>query len=236
MVNKVTAHDPGLAKVIEKQMRNWEIARTQHLDSEAALRSEVQQFVAMSNDVGAGGGEIASQLSKKLNWPIFHREILTTMANDDKVREQLYRSMDERDLGWFEEAFRSLTQDEFKKNDYFHRLTETVLVLARQSHAIFLGRAADLILPRKRGLRVKIVGSLEYRIQRFAEHNQVNIDEARKTVARIERERGDFISHRFPQRTDDRDRFDLMINAERLTTEQATKLVLGAMCLREIIE
>jgi len=235
MTGKTFSSDPHVGKLVEKQMRNWEIARAQQVDKSAPCRPEVQHFISMSNAVGAGGNDIAALLSDKLHWPVFDKGILLAMANDDEVRARLYRSMDERDLGWLEEMLRWLTQEEFRKNDYFRRLTETVLCLARQHHAIFLGRAADLILPRNRGLRVKIVASPEYRIAKFARDSQISLDEARAAVERIEHERADFIRHHFPHNPGEHQRFDLIINTERFSTHQAAELILAAMRLRSIL-
>ena len=146
--------DPGLSKIVEKQMRNWEISRAQQVGTLKRGEAEVADFVTISNIVGAGGNEVAALLAEELNWPVFDRQILSTMAGDDDVRTRLYRSMDERDLGWFENVFRSLMQEEFRKNDYFHSLTETILCLARQGPAIFVGRSDSLrhVPPRDRRL------------------------------------------------------------------------------------
>jgi cytidylate kinase len=189
----------------------------------------------MSNLVGAGGHEIAHELSERTEWPIFHKELLLEMARNETVRAQLYATMDERDVGWVEEALRSILEVDFKRNDYFPRLTETVLMLARQGHAIFLGRAADLILPRNRGLRVKILASPRYRTQSFARYSKVSEEEARQAIQRIEQERNDFVNRHFPKCPDDYSRFDLLISAERFDVQQAVEIIVSAMQFRGII-
>jgi len=186
MGEKEISRSTGFGKVIERQVRNWEIAQSQKLTAESAKCEEVCDFITIGNICGSGGIQTAVLLSEELNWPVFDRQILTAMAGDDELRTRLYRSMDERDLGWLENTFRSFMQVEFRKNDYFHRLTETLLCLARQSHAIFIGRSADLILPKNKGLRVKMVASLEHCAQNFAEHNHCSLEQARSEIARIE--------------------------------------------------
>jgi len=227
---------PGISRVIEKQMRNWEISRAQHKPPVDSHRPVVRQFVTIANIVGAGGREVATLLAEKLGWPVFDRELLTTMAGDDQVRARIYGSMDERDLGWIEDTLRTLMQHEYCKNDYFHRLTATVLGLARQGPAVFVGRSADLILPKETGLRVRIIAPRALCVEKFARYADMSTDRASEEVDRVERERCDFVKHHFHvDQCDMPMRFDLQINAERFTVPQAVDLILAAMPMRGVV-
>ncbi len=226
----------GLHKLIERQVRNWELAQSAQKSNRDANSQEVADFVTIGNIVGAGGHEIANLLAEKLQWPIFDRDILSAMAGDDKTLERLYRSMDERDEGWLESACRSLLQRDARKNDYFPRLCRTILTLARQESAIFIGRCADLILPQDRGLRVKVIASIDYCIKKFAEKNEVTIEEAGRQVQRIENERSSFVQNRFRIDAYAPSRFDILINTERFTTEQGVETIMEAMRGRRIID
>jgi cytidylate kinase len=223
--------NPGITKLVEKQMRNWEIARRQRPVEERPPQKEVEGFIAISRAVGAGGAagaDVANTLGRRLGWPVFNKEILQAMAKDDPTRERLYNSMDERDLGWMEESLRSLMQGVFKKNDYFHRLTETVLALARQGPAVFLGRAADQILPKNRGFRVRLMASPERCIESYAEHHSLGIEQAREEVERIEQERAEFVHRHFRIEASEPSRHDLIINLDYFSAEQAVELILSA--------
>ncbi len=233
MPPKAHTEDRGLTRVLEKQLRRWEIASSQHPALSGGKGGQVRSFVTLSNQVGAGGDDVAALLGAKMNWPVFDKQILRAMAGDDEVRARLYKSMDERDLGWFEESFRSLIQQEFRRNDYFHRLTETVLCLARCGPAIFLGRGADLILPRGKGLRVQVVASRGRRIENFARRTQTTLEEAAAQIERIEQERRDFIRHNFHADADDPTRFDLLLNVERFTPQDAVRLIETALAVRQ---
>ena len=78
---------------------------------------------------------------------------------------------------------------------------ESVLALARQGPAIFLGRAADLILPHDRGLRVRLLAPEETRVSEHARQGGCDEDAARTSIGTVEQERTDFIRHHFT-RTD----------------------------------
>lgn len=229
---KRASSDAALAKLVEKQMRNWELGKAQRLAVAEPQRREVEDFIAISRAVGTGGRELAGKVGEALAWPVFDKEILNAMAGDDVLRRQIYASMDERDLSWTEETLRALLQPEFARNDYFHRLTQTILSLARQGHAVFLGRGAHLILPPGRGFRVRLVAPFEMRLRRFAEEFELSPDQAREGLLRIENERADFLRKHFRIDTADETRHDLTVNLERFSPDQAVDLVLST---RELI-
>ena len=236
MAEKTTSRVHAAAHLVERQVRNWELARAQRPGRSTRPGTTVFDFVAISNNVGGGGGELAAQLGKKLRWPVFDRDILTEMARNDEVRSRLYKAMDERDLGWFECAWRSFVRDDLKRDDYFHRLTETLLCLARKGPAVFVGRASDLILPKNKGLRVKVISSLDYRINSFAKANNLSLRAAAKQVETIERGRAQFIWEHFHIELNDPARFDLLINIERVPNRQAIDLILSLLKARKIID
>jgi cytidylate kinase len=227
---------PDLVRKVEQQMGKWRLGqpRTRALPSRPATapREEVHDFITISNDIGGGGGDVVAMLGERLGWPVFDRDILTSMANEDKMRERLYESLDERDITWLEETAQSLIHTDFEKNDYFHRLTETLLGLAHQGPAVFVGRASDLILPRRIGLRIKLIVSEERRIQNFAEHNEMTPKEASRKIERINRDRAGFIYKNFQVDLNDPMRFDLLINLERYSPAQSVDLIVAAAGVR----
>ena len=123
---------------------------------------------------------------------------------------------------------RSLMDRDFVRNDYFHRLCETLLSLARQGNSVFLGRGADLVLPRSRGFRVRLVAPLATRAERYAELTGLAPKQARNEIARIEKDRAEFLQRHFGIGIDDPLRYDITINLERFSHQQAVDLILQA--------
>lgn len=227
--------DPAVSRLVDRQMRNMELARQQRLPGPDLPTLQVEDFVCVSRPVGAGGRVVAAELGRRLGWPVFDRELLQAMAGDDNIRARLYTSMDERDLGWLEESVRAVIQTDFVKNDYFHRLTETILSLARQSRAVFLGRAADLILPRDRGLRVRIIASVEKRVENYARQHGLAIEAARHEVRKLDQERAAFLRNHFGVDADVVTRHDLTFNMDCLSTEHVIELILAALRFRGMV-
>lgn len=224
-------HDPALAGAIERQLRDWSLARKQRAPLPAAARV-VHDFITISRAVGCEGDAVARLVAEKLGWPIFDRQILQTMAGNDAMREEVYRSLDGRDMTWIEEATTAFLHPDFIRNDYFRKLVEATLALARGSNAIFIGRGVDLILPRERGLRVRIAANPDTCVANFAAANHLDPTHARKEVERLERERADFIRHHFRVEAANLARFDLGINLDHLTPAHAAELIVAAHQLR----
>ncbi|GIK17071.1 MAG: hypothetical protein BroJett003_20350 [Planctomycetota bacterium] len=224
--------DPETARLIERQMRNWELARTQAEGSPRPPDRVVEDFVCISYAWGSGGDEIAQGVARRLGWPIFDRHLLQEMACGDDIRQRLYESMDERDLHWFEEYVRAFFERDFDRNDYFHRLTTTIVALARKGRAVFLGRGCDLMLPRELGFRVRIVAPRAYCVARYARVHGCDERAAAERVDLVERERREFVLHHFGARADDPARFDLILNAESFPLDAAANLILSARTLR----
>jgi len=236
MPSKPSGAKTDLAKVVERQMRNWELARAQQVEPQAeSSPAEVAEFVTISRSVASGGSEVANALGERLNWPVFDREILQAMAGDDHLRERLYEHMDERDVSWLDAAIRWLLGGELRKDDYFYRLTETVLALARQGHAVFLGRGADLILPRGRGLRVRVTASKERRARTLAQREGISEVLAMAEIERIDRERAEFRRNRFGKNANEVTCHDLVVVMDGFSVEQAVEIIVGAMRVRGLI-
>lgn len=222
-------------KLVEEQMNSWDIWRRRRMEAPPSVRKPVvADFVSISRIYGSGGSDVAYRLGERVGWPVFDKQILQEMAGSDDLRRRVYASMDERDMNWFQEFIGALWQSAPARDDYFHRLSETILSLARQGRGVFLGRAADLILPRDCGLRVRIEAPRELCVRRFAEREGLTPAEAHREVDRVERDRVAFLRNHFNVNPYDPTRYDLVLNMERFTVEQSVELVVQAMRLRGI--
>ena len=114
---------------------------------------------------------------------------------------------------------------EYVRDDYFHRLTETLLSLARQGSCVFVGRGADLVLPRDHGIRVRLVAPRDTRLQRYADSRGIDARRAAEQMDRVESERAAFIKRHFGVAADDPLRHDLVVNLEQVSPDQAVELI-----------
>ncbi|MDH3402543.1 MAG: cytidylate kinase-like family protein [Acidobacteriota bacterium] len=220
--SRITSH------AVESQMRNWELARLQRAARPREARPEVEDFVTISREVGVQGEEVADRLGERLGWPVLGRKILETMAGDDAIRRRIYESMDQRDLKWYQGALFAIFVKDFGRNDYFRRLCETVLSLARQGPAVFVGRGCDRLLPAHHGLRVRLIAPAAERQRAFARERGLEAAEAAREMERITRERAEFLEHHFAVDAEDPTRHDLTINLGTTSADEAVDIILAA--------
>lgn len=218
----------GLARLVEKQMRNWELTRAQRHEGPPRSPREVCEFICISREVGAGGHEIALAVGERLGWPVFGKELLHLMAGDDAFRKPIYASLDERDTSWLESMLQPLMNSNFVRDDYFRRLSETVLAIARKGNAVFVGRAVDMILPADVGLRVRVIAPLKMRVDRVAAREHVDREQAEREIDWLEEDRAAYIRRHFGVDVGDPRRYDLVINLGRLTRPEAAEIVVRA--------
>ena len=229
---KLSADSRISAQAVERQMRNWELARTQHRERTAVGRPEVEDFVTVSREAGAPAEDVAALIGQRLGWPVFGRNLLDFMAGEDTLRHQIYQSLDQRDLKWWEEALFGMFRDGYVRNDYFRLLCETVLSLARQSCCVFVGRGCDRLLPGELGYRLRLVAPLDLRIETAAREHHLTSREAREWIARTERARDEFLHRHFGVTASDPTRHDLTLNLGRMGAEEAVELLLAGRRLR----
>jgi len=229
MAKKRPTTKHSIAHLVEKQVRNRELARAPREAWARPNEQEICDFVSISHSAGLPTGELATRLGETLGWPVFDRQILHEMADSDEYRERIYQYMDERDLGWLEEMVLGMTGEELRPDDYFRFLVETVLSIALRGHAIFVGHATDLILPAGHGLRVRVVAGRAFCAKARAEAYGREVDKAAKELEAMEEKRAQFVQRHFHMDASEETRHDLILNMERFSTNDALALILAAL-------
>jgi cytidylate kinase len=223
----------GVARFVERQMRNWEIAHNHGASREPGQVSDAVHFyIAISRELGSQGEQVAECLSKCLGWPKYDREILDYMAENEAVRRRLYDSLDERERTWLQQLIDLLeplgTDAAMTRDEYFGRLTRAVLAIAQKGSAIFVGRGGCFVLPRSRGLSVRIVAPLKYRIAQLRNLEGLDDRAARRRIEEVEFQRADFLVKHFGRRPYDPRRYDMILNAGSLSVADMCHLVCQA--------
>src|SRR5690606_33597280 len=113
------------------------------------------------------------------------------VASDARVPRYLMERLDEQAASAWDDWTHSLiTGKAASKDDYRRHLVNVVLGIARAG-GVIVGRGAHLILDEKHVFRVRITGSPEKCAQEIARRKHLTMEEARKDVLRVNRERAD---------------------------------------------
>lgn len=186
--------------------------------------------VALSREAGAGAGEVAAELQRRLGWEVYDNKLLERIAGAMKVRVGLLESVDERHVHWLQEMMQMLSAGRSAtESSYVAHLTETLLALAAHGRSIIVGRGAALILPGSSTLRVRLVAPLEYRIRQLGRKQGLSREAARRFVEMTDRERTKFLKDHFHKDAAAADNYDLILNTARLSPPACAELIIAAL-------
>jgi cytidylate kinase len=223
------SRDVGIARFVERQMRNWELSRQQAPAEPEAQAPTVKFYVTISREMGCRGEAIADGLAARLGWQKFDREILEYMAGQADVRRRLFGTLDERHRDWMEGMLQPLIADGAGGvSDYFRALTRAILTICYYQHAIIVGRGANFVLPPDRGLRVRLVAPQDYRIATTARMEGIEIKQAKRRVEQVEAQRAKFTAGRFGRFPYDPRHYDLVVNTASFDDGQICELVIDS--------
>jgi len=207
-------------RLSEHQMR---LRNVLHPSEQA--KASPYRFLTISRDIGTPGDVIAQALAERLGWRLYDKEIVNSIANNNHVREDLVRQLDEKDRGLIHDTIlRMLRMPEnapFGSEEYHESLLKTLATLAANGDAILVGRGANFALRwLEQGLHVRITGSADVRIQRLSQFWRVSPAIARQRMLAIDGERRAFIRHHFRQDINDISHYNFVINTDRVPVNQ----------------
>jgi cytidylate kinase len=168
---------------------------------------------------------------------VFDREIVDTIAQNNHVRQDLVRELDERSQSLIHDTVARLllmaSGISFGNEEYHDALLKTLALLAARGEAIIVGRGSACALQGEPGLHLRFVASPEIRISRLAQQWGVSSEAARRRMEQIDAGRRNFVHNHFRQSLDDIRFYDAVFNTDRQTAEQIADAVMGMIVLPE---
>jgi cytidylate kinase len=189
----------------------------------------VHPYVAISREYGVDGAETGRRVADALGSECLDSELLTFVAQKYDVPKTVLELVDETTSNWLRDVLqhwldsRVITQDE-----YVMRLGEVMLLAARHGPVVFVGRGAQFLLPRDRGLAVRLIAPLDQRIAATMSHDGLDRVAAEARVHHTDQGRADFVRHHFQRDVADPRLYDVIVNLENLSTVAAAQLIVEA--------
>ncbi|MBP1596272.1 MAG: cytidylate kinase, partial [Acidobacteria bacterium] len=236
MPTKGSAESSSTMHLVERQML---LRRVQEVGAPhpAALEPTAgYRFITITRNVGALGDAIASELSQHLQWHVFDKEIVNFIAQDNRVREDLVRELDERARSLIHDTVERfllmVSGISFGSEEYRHALIRTLAYIAARGKAIIIGRGSAFALQGEPGFHVRVVASPDVRVGRLAERWRVTAEEARIRMQQIDAERRSFIHQHFKHDLEELKYYHAVFNTDRLTPGQVAAAVMGMLTRR----
>jgi cytidylate kinase len=217
-------------------MRKWalDLESRQRLEQERASPKElIFPYIAVSRECGVDAGDLGKSLAEKLGWKVFDRELLDYMAEHYHWSNVALNYVDEKTASWFHDTFGKMLDDQIvTQAEYVSRLGKIVLLAAQHESNVFVGRGVQFILPRDRGLTVRIIAPKKQRIKRVMERRKCTQHDAERFIAETDAGRAAFVRRYFHHDVADSHLYDLVINLERTSRDAALDLILGDYLMR----
>jgi cytidylate kinase len=212
---------------LARAQRHWQEAAEQ---PEAARRKAQPISIALTRQAGTNASQVAQEIGRRLQWPVYDRELMERIAREMGLHADLVKSLDEKHRSWLVESMESLTiAGPVSLHKFIKQLVETLFSLSALGHCVIVGRGAAHILPPESTLRVRLVGAKEDRIARVQEYKKLGPSQAERWVDETDRERSRFVMEHFDKDAADPNRYDLILNTSRWSVAECADFVIDAL-------
>jgi cytidylate kinase len=211
------------------------------------------RVVCISRTVAAGGETIGQSVAQRLGFRYIDEQIITKAAQQAQVDPQLVAAAEHRqpllqrvldklagarDLAGPVSIATGIPIDVFSPEVTGYRATPDdlrVLIraaiheIARSGQAVIVAHAASMALAGTEGvLRILVTASPTARAQRVAAAQGLSATDAATTISTSDRERRDYFQRFYNIKDEQPTHYDLVINTDVLTPEQAVEVILAA--------
>jgi cytidylate kinase len=191
-------------------------------------------IVTISRQRGAEGlaiafrtAEIATELSQGRDpWIVVDKDLAERVIQHHHLPTQISRFFTEEETLSIEEHLEGILGISVPATTRILDMTRTIITLARLGHVIFVGRAAHVITARfPRAVHVRVIGSLERRIERLVEEKQSSRTDAIAEIKQLDYQRSHFVSSHFRSDLDDPTCYDMILNTDRVSVEESARMI-----------
>jgi cytidylate kinase len=185
------------------------------------------KWITVSRKMGTHGSEIAKRAAGELGYRFYDTKAINHMADELGFLGSV-REVDEKAPPIFQRMFSQ------KPMVYLERLYSVIYELAKQGDAVFLGRGSHLLLRDfPCALHVRVTASPETCIGNLMAQG-LNREAAARTIKRSDDERSAFVKFAFGVDWGDPERYDLVLNMDKLTVDLAVSTILHMVRSAEI--
>ena len=194
--------------------------------------------VTISRECGAGGHEVAVRLTTLLQtqagspdvpWTVFDRNLIDKVLEDHNLPTRLGQFLHEDRVNELEDIMQEILGTQPSSWKLVGQVTETILKLAELGNVILVGRGANVITAQlDHVFHVRLVGSLDRRVERIRQQKSLNQREAEAFAVKADRGRARYLKKYFGVAVDDPLLHHLTINTDRLDLGEVAELIASA--------
>jgi cytidylate kinase len=216
-----------------------------YISSHAALegqqRPQVRPCITISRECGAGGRTVASRLSEYLQsrvpvpgkWAVFDKNLIEKVLEDHRLSKQIAQFVPEGHKSMVEDTLEDLLGLHPPTATLVRQTVETIWDLAERGNVILVGRGGNVVAAKlETAFHVRLVGSVERRIQRLIEVYDFDFTSAREFLKMQDANKRRYLKDYFGKNIDDPLLYHLIINTDLISYENAAMMIGDAVMER----
>ncbi len=193
------------------------------------IYGKTMAVITISREPGSLGEEAAARLAGRLGFSLIDKARLDQLSGEMDL-DEARRKVDE--------AISGEGPIDAETEACAVMLHDILVQLAEEQDLVIIGRGAQALFHNRPGtLHVHFVAPRKFRIQQVQTHERLSEREARSRIRTLEIERARYLRSLFHLNPADPSLYDLTLRMDRLSVEQALKLIVTAidsMGLREV--
>lgn len=201
----------------------------------------VKRAVTISRQAGCGARAVAEALATYLQqhappvqatWTVFDRDLMNKVLADHNLPEHLEKLLPEDRISAVEDGLVDIFGIRPATKTIVQKTAETLLKFAELGSVILIGRGANIVTAKvPHVLHVRLVATLEDRVERIVHHDGKTVAEARKFCLEEEQARARYLKTYYNADINDPLGYHLIFNTSLLGCEVAAKMI-GEAVLR----
>ena len=222
-------HRPSAPEKASKYIREWDEKRIEKRE-ERPGPVEFPPTICISRKLAVGAVEIADIVAEKIGYRVVDQQLLQHIATQASLSEKTVAIFDERYPGKLSELVTLVFGEKaFIKSDYTKQLFSSVYAIAAFGPTIFVGRGVHLLLPREKVLALRIISSVQFRVQRLVSLMNISREEAAKQIRELDQQQTAFFKEVYNKKDASPYEFDLVINCDHIKEPRSVaEIILSA--------
>lgn len=192
----------------------------------AGVTKSFRAFITFSREAGSGGKLIAQKVVKELGLEFYDKKLLELIARKAGRRKKVIAKLDEKERGFLTDLVNSLLNPEYlAEQTYIKSLCEVIKALSLKGGCVILGRGGNFITSRRNGLHVRVIAPFWVRVNYTVQYEHRSVKNAISRVRKHDRHRKEFIKQYFDKDPSNTNYYDLVINTQYLSIDEAVEAV-----------
>ncbi len=209
------------------------------------MNTQEKFVITISREVGSGGRTVGRKLAEKLGVRYCDKQLIKKLTEMFGLNASEIESIKAKKKSWLEDLFSKITPEfgsemfipkgveyapEVTSGEIFNYESQVLEQLAEESSCVIAGRSGFFVLkdhPNK--FDVFIHASKTNRVKRIMRKQELSEKEAEEVISYVDKARENYIQQYASTSRYDLRNYDIVLNMDYLTEDQAVDLILKAI-------